>query len=98
MGKLFASCGEGREGSDWGDLDLSAFAREGAWGPGLQTEGQRKNGAVWRPRPSVRGKFVSFKVSGTKSLENAGSCKRREKWAPVCVAKNCGTFRIERGC
>jgi len=96
--KLSAPYGAMPGGSESKSLDLSAFAREGAWCLRLQTKGQRKGPAVPKLQPSTLRKFVSFKVRGTKGLEPARSWVRAEKCARGGVPKNYGTFRIERGC
>ena len=97
---MSALCGDGREGSDWRglelNLDLSAIAREGAWGLRLQTKGQRKNAEARKALASVLRRFVFFKVCGTKSLKPEQGCERAEKDEGGGVPKNWGAFRIER--
>jgi hypothetical protein len=64
----------------------------------IADEGPAKEWVPWKPWPSVRGEFISFKVRVTKSLELVSWDARLEKSAHGCVPKDCGTFRIERGC
>ena len=89
--------GEQKFGSEWRSLVLSAFAREGACRLELQTNGQRKGGTALAQGPSVRGKFVCFKVRGTKGLEFVSGIEQGKKYARGCAPEYRGRFRIERG-
>src|SRR5258705_1480314 len=64
----------------------------------IADEGPAKEWVPRKPWPSVRGEFISFKVRGTKSLELVSWDARLGKSACGCVPKDCGAFRIERGC
>src|SRR5580704_10815229 len=82
---MSAPCGAMPEGSERRSLDLSAFAREGAWCLRLQTKGQRKGPAVPKLQPStLRNLFPLKCVERRACSRHVAGCGRKSVHEAVC--------------